>query len=66
MKFIDKLLCKLLGHKWRPKLKDMYCIRCGVSRPKTLEEQGYKISECEGNDEKFRFISSTNSFNNCV
>jgi hypothetical protein len=38
MKFINKLLCKLLGHKWRPKLKDMYCIRCGTSRPKTFSE----------------------------
>lgn len=50
MHLLNKLLCKLLGHKWRPKFKDMYCIRCGVSRPKTLEEKGYKISECEGND----------------
>ena len=38
MKFINKLLCKLSGHKWRPKLKDMYCIRCGASRPMTLSE----------------------------
>jgi hypothetical protein len=38
MNLLNKLLCKLLGHKWRPKLKDMYCIRCGVSRPKTFSE----------------------------
>jgi hypothetical protein len=47
MRLLNKVLCKLLGHKWRPKLKDMYCIRCGVSRPKTLEEKGSKINECE-------------------
>lgn len=38
MKLLNKLLCKLFGHKWKPKLKDMYCIRCGVSRPKTFSE----------------------------
>ena len=42
MNLLNKLLCKLFGHKWRPKLKDMYCIRCGVSRPKTFcEYLGY-------------------------
>ena len=51
MKLLNKLLCKLFGHKFVPKLKDMYCIRCGISRPMTLDEKGYKISECEGNDE---------------
>lgn len=54
MKLLNKVLCKLLGHKWRPKLKDMYCIRCGVSRAKTLEEKGYKISECGVVDERKR------------
>jgi hypothetical protein len=38
MNLLNKLLCKLFGHKWRPKLKDMYCIRCGASRPKTFSE----------------------------
>ena len=38
MNLLNKLLCKLFGHKWRPKLKDMYCIRCGTSRPMTLSE----------------------------
>ena len=49
MSIINKLLCKLLGHKWRPKIKDMYCIRCGASRPMTLEEKGYKSNDL-GND----------------
>ncbi len=35
MNIINKLLCKLLGYKWVSKLKDMYCTRCGISRPKT-------------------------------
>lgn len=47
MNLLNKLLCKLLGHKYVHKLKDMYCIRCGISRTKTLEEKGYKISEVE-------------------
>lgn len=34
MNLLNKLLCKLFGHKWVLKLKDMYCIRCGVSIPK--------------------------------
>ena len=38
MNLINKLLCKLLGHKFVPKLKDMYCIRCGTSRQKTFSE----------------------------
>ena len=38
MSLLNKLLCKLFGHKWKPKLKDMYCIRCGTSRPMTLSE----------------------------
>ena len=39
MSLLNKLLCRLFGHKWRPKLKDMYCIRCGASRPKTFSEK---------------------------
>lgn len=39
MSLINKLLCKLFGHKYVHKLKDIYCTRCGVSRPKTLEEK---------------------------
>lgn len=50
MNLLNKLLCKLFGHKYVPKLKDMYCIRCGVSRPKILTEKGYTISECEEQD----------------
>lgn len=33
MSFINKLLCKLLGHKWVRKLKGNYCTRCGIFLP---------------------------------
>lgn len=49
MNIINKLLCKLFGHKWVSKLKDMYCVRCGISRPMTLEEKGYKSNDMENN-----------------
>lgn len=49
MNLLNKLLCKLFGHKFVPKLKDMYCIRCGISRPKTLEEKGYRTNDMENN-----------------
>lgn len=47
MKLLNKLLCKLFGHKFVPKLTDMYCIRCGISRPMTLGERGYKSNDME-------------------
>lgn len=40
-KIIKKLFCWVLGHNYHPKIKDMYCVRCGTSRPKTAEEMGY-------------------------
>lgn len=44
MKLLNKPLCRLFGHKFVPKIHDMYCIRCGISRPMTLKEKGYIIN----------------------